>query len=95
MRRIVERYLRPIEQQLVGTLREGMARGEIRKLDPLHLLLSMVAMNVFYFGSAPVIAIVTGSDPLAPEMVAARRAAVLDVLAAALSVDLSEEGKSK
>jgi hypothetical protein len=52
-------------------------------------------MNVFYFGSAPVIAIVTGSDPLAPEMVAARRAAVLDVLAAALSVDLSEEGKSK
>jgi hypothetical protein len=65
-------------------LRQGIESGEFRRVDPLHFLLSMVAMNVFYFGSAPVIALITGMNPLAPELVAARRAAVLDLISAAL-----------
>jgi TetR/AcrR family transcriptional regulator len=84
MRRIVERYLRPVEQKVAEVLRQGIESGEFRRVDPLHFLLSMVAMNVFYFGSAPVIALITGMDPLAPELIAARRAAVLDLISAAL-----------
>jgi TetR/AcrR family transcriptional regulator len=84
MRRIVERYLRPVEQKVAEVLRQGIESGEFRRIDPLHFLLSMVAMNVFYFGSAPVIALITGMDPLAPELIAARRAAVLDLISAAL-----------
>jgi len=43
-----------------------------------------VALNVFYFSSAPVVAEITHMDPLSAAMVAKRRRAVLDLLAAAL-----------
>src|SRR5919109_3132753 len=93
IRRLVERFLRPVEQKLVEAISQGIASGEFRRVDPLQFLLSMVAMNVFYFGSAPVIAVITGRDPLAPERVAARRAAVLDFISAALFTRLPHEGK--
>jgi TetR/AcrR family transcriptional regulator len=93
IRRLVERFLRPVEQKLVEAISQGIASGEFRRVDPLQFLLSMVAMNVFYFGSAPVIAVITGKDPLAPERVAARRAAVLDFISAALFTRLPHEGK--
>ena len=86
IRRLVDRYLRPVEEKLVAAIREGIERGEFRKVDPLHFILSMVAMNVFYFGSAPVIAMITGMDPLSPPLIAARRAAVIDLISAALFV---------
>jgi hypothetical protein len=41
-------------------------------------------MIVFYFSSAPVMKKIVGFDPLAPERIAERRAAVLDVISAAL-----------
>ena len=50
----------------------------------MHFVFSIVAMNVFYFSSAPVLALMTHADPLAPQAVAARKAAVLDLIAAAL-----------
>lgn len=86
IRRLVDRYLRPVEEKLVAAIRQGIELGEFRKVDPLHFILSMVAMNVFYFGSAPVIAMITGMDPLSPALIAARRAAVLDLISAALFV---------
>jgi TetR/AcrR family transcriptional regulator len=99
IRRLVDRYLRPVEEKLVAAIREGIERGEFRKVDPLHFILSMVAMNVFYFGSAPVIAMITGMDPLSPPSIAARRAAVLDLISAALFVNpqaaLNERRRSK
>ena len=84
IRRIVERYLRPVQARLAELFREGMEAGEFRRVDAVHFVFSIVAMNVFYFSSAPVLALMTQSDPLAPEAVAARRAAVLDLIAAAL-----------
>jgi hypothetical protein len=45
---------------------------------------SIIALVVFYFTSAPVMKTVTGSDPLSPERMAERRAAVLDIISAAL-----------
>ncbi|MCI0352522.1 MAG: TetR/AcrR family transcriptional regulator [Acidobacteriales bacterium] len=84
IRRLVERYLRPIAHQLAETIHQGIASGDFRTVDPLQFLFSVVAMNVFYFGSVPVISVVTGKDPLSPERVAARRAAVLDFISAAL-----------
>lgn len=84
IRRLVDKFLRPVEQKLAETILQGITSGEFRKVDPLQFLLSMVAMNVFYFGSAPVIAVITGKDPLSPERIAARRAAVLDFISAAL-----------
>src|SRR5216684_6390697 len=60
MRRIAERYLRPIFARVMILLREGIERRQFRRVDPMHFVLSLIAMNVFYFSSAPMIAFVTG-----------------------------------
>jgi len=44
-------------------------------------------MIVFYFSTAPLMRLLRGEDPLAPAQVAARRAAVLDLISAALFRD--------
>lgn len=84
IRRVVDRYLRPILARLAELLRAGMESGEFRRVDAMHFVFSIVAMNVFYFSSAPVLRLMTQGDPLAPEAIAARKAAVLDLIAAAL-----------
>ncbi|HXE91781.1 MAG TPA: TetR/AcrR family transcriptional regulator [Terriglobales bacterium] len=84
IQRIYQRYLAPLKDRLVGLFAEGMARGDFRPVHPLHFFFSMVAMNVFYFSSLPMLRLLLDGDPLAPERVAARRAAVLDFVAAAL-----------
>lgn len=44
----------------------------------------MIAVVVFYFAGAPMMRMIMGGDPLSPERIAARRAAVLDFVSAAL-----------
>ncbi|HEV2022896.1 MAG TPA: TetR/AcrR family transcriptional regulator [Terriglobales bacterium] len=84
IRRMVDLYLRPVQGRLAELFRAGMESGDFRCVDAVHFVFSIVAMNVFYFSSAPVLALLSHADPLAPEAVAARRAAVLDLIAAAL-----------
>jgi hypothetical protein len=52
---------------------------------------------VHYFGTAPFIKLMTHQDPLSPERIAARRAAVLDFISAALfqPTAVPVEGESK
>jgi hypothetical protein len=73
-----------MQGRLMELFRAGMESGDFRRVEAAHFVFSIVAMNVFYFSSAPVIALLSHADPLAPEAVAARRAAVLDLIAAAL-----------
>jgi TetR/AcrR family transcriptional regulator len=84
MRRIAERYLRPIFLKIMTVMQEGMARGQFRRIDAGHFLVSLIAMNVFYFSTAPMMALVTRRNPLTPQRVAERRAAVMDAVAAML-----------
>jgi len=81
---IVARYFRPLFGRVADVLKTGQKRGEFRQVDPLHFVPSMIAIIVFYFTSAPVMRLMTGKDPLSPALVAARRAAVLDFISAAL-----------
>jgi AcrR family transcriptional regulator len=84
LERIAKQYFQPLFGKLAELLELGTKTGEFRRVEPLHFIPSMIAMIVFYFTSAPVMRIMTGGDPLAPERVAERRAAVLDFIAAAL-----------
>jgi TetR/AcrR family transcriptional regulator len=84
MQRIVKLYMKPIYLELVKVLRAGIAAGIFRPVDPVQFVPSMVAVIVHYFGSAPLMKVVTQEDPLSPERIAARRAAVLDFISAAL-----------
>jgi TetR/AcrR family transcriptional regulator len=84
LERIVKRYFIPLFRKVAAVIQQGQAAGEFRPVDPMHFMPSMVAVIVFHFTNAPVLSMVTGADPYSPEMVAARRAAVLDFIAAAL-----------
>ena len=65
-------------------LRKGIADGQFRPVNPVHFVPSMVAMIIFYFSGAPVMQKIVGFNPLTPERIAERRAAVLDFISAAL-----------
>jgi AcrR family transcriptional regulator len=77
---IVHEYFRPLHSRLTSMIRAGMARNEFRRVDPQHTVLTLIAMTVFYFAAAPVLAELWQCDPLEPKRVAARRRAVLDFL---------------
>jgi hypothetical protein len=84
MERIVAKYLKPFFGRLVGLFQEGIAAGEFREVDPAHVVPSIIAMIVFYFSSAPVMRRIIPGDPLTPERVAERRAALIDFVSAAV-----------
>ncbi|HWX94673.1 MAG TPA: TetR/AcrR family transcriptional regulator [Terriglobales bacterium] len=84
MQRIVKLYMRPMFEEMIKVLREGIATGIFRPIDPMQFIPSMAAVVVHYFGSANFLKLMTNEDPLSPERLAARRAAVLDFISAAL-----------
>ena len=84
LERIVKQYFRPLFGKISTVLRDGQAAGQFCAVDPMHFIPSMIAVIVFHFTNAPVLRMVSGLDPYLPEFVAARRAAVLDFISAAL-----------
>ncbi len=98
LKHIVEEHFRPIYREVSQVLKHGMAAGEFRPVDPNHFVPSIVALVVFYFSTAPVMQMLAQFDPLAPERIAERRAAVLDFISAALfrnSVSRRKENPSE
>ena len=95
--RIVKTYMKPLFEELLKLFREGIENGIFRPVDPLQFIPSMAAVVVQYFGMAPFIKLMTQQDPLTPDRIAARRAAVLDFISAALfqPTALPVEGESK
>jgi AcrR family transcriptional regulator len=77
---IVHEYFQPLHRRLTAVVREGVARGEFRSVDPQQTVLTLIAMMAFYFAAAPVLAELWQCDPLSGPRVAARRRAVLDFL---------------
>lgn len=92
LKRIAKLYFQPLYRRLSEVIHQGIAGGEFRAINPLQFVPSMVALVVFYFISAPVMKTVAGFDPLSAERIAERRAAVLDVVSAAL---FSREGDGR
>jgi TetR/AcrR family transcriptional regulator len=86
MQRVAKQYFRPIFEKLVEVLREGIAAGEFRAVNPLDFLPSIAALIVFYFTSAPLMKTLTKVDPLSVARIRERRSFVLDFISAALFV---------
>lgn len=86
LRRIAKQYFFPVFSELAELLKEGAARGDFRQVNPFHFIPSMISVVVFFFNTAPVMSIMTGQDPMSPEHVAERRAAIVDFISAALFV---------
>jgi TetR/AcrR family transcriptional regulator len=86
LQRVAKQFFRPIFADLTVLLKEGTESGDFRRVDPVHFIPSMIAVIVFYFTTAPIMKVVTGFDPMSPDRVAERRAAVVDFISAALFV---------
>jgi TetR/AcrR family transcriptional regulator len=84
LQHIAKDYFRPVFAEIAGLLREGIASGEFRPVNPIHFIPSMVSVIVFFFTTAPVMRVITGIDPFSPEHLAERRAAVVEFISAAL-----------
>jgi AcrR family transcriptional regulator len=82
--RLVKTYFQPIYRRVGDLLRKGIAEGEFRPIDPVHFIPSVVAIIIFYFSGAPVMRRIVRFNPLEPQRIAERRAAVLDFISAAL-----------
>lgn len=84
LKRVARQYFVPLMGKVAAVIEQGQSTGDFRPVDPTHFVPSMIAIIVFHFTSAPVLRMVKGIDPLAPKLVAARRAAVLDFISTAL-----------
>jgi len=82
--KVIKNYIQPIFVRVNAVLKEGIAGGQFRAVNPAHFVQSIVAMTVFYFSSAPMMQKIVGFNPLTPERIAERRASVLDFISAAL-----------
>ncbi|HZU29681.1 MAG TPA: TetR/AcrR family transcriptional regulator [Candidatus Angelobacter sp.] len=82
--RIMERHLRPFYDRLEKLILEGARSGDFRNLDPMQTVTSMLGIIVFYFISLPAQMFMHPGDPSSPERIAARRAAMLDFICAAV-----------
>jgi TetR/AcrR family transcriptional regulator len=86
MQRVARQYFRPIFTKLAGVLREGIAAGEFRAVNPMDFLPSVAAVIVFYFTAAPLMKALMKIDPLSKQRIRERRAFVLDFISQALFV---------
>src|SRR5437588_6755783 len=51
--KVIKSYIRPIFMRVSEVMREGIAEGDFRAVNPGHFVPSMVAMIVFYFSNVP------------------------------------------
>jgi TetR/AcrR family transcriptional regulator len=93
LQRVAKQYFRPIFIKLAALLEEGANAGEFRRVDPGQFIPSMLSVIVFYFTTAPILRVMTGLDPMSPERLAERRAAVIDFISTALFTRTKGERK--
>jgi TetR/AcrR family transcriptional regulator len=84
MQRVAREYFRPIFGKVADLLRDGIAAGEFRAVNPMDFVSSVVGVIIFYFSAAPLMKTLTKGDPLSVERIRERRAFVLDFISAAL-----------
>jgi TetR/AcrR family transcriptional regulator len=77
---IVERFFAPLQTAYRKVVHEGIASGELVKVDWMQIQLSAIGANVFYFLSAPVFRMIMPVEPLEAKALAARRKALVEYL---------------
>ena len=82
--RLAREYFLPRSKALLKVIERGMRSGEFRRMDSIHAAISLVALIVFYFSSAPVLRAVSGIDPYAKANVERRKKEVLEFVRYAL-----------
>lgn len=90
LQRIAKTYFRPVFIELSELLKQGEQTGEFRSVNPIHFIPSMISVIVFFFNTAPIMKLMSGVDPMSPQSLAERRAAIVDFISAALFTRIRE-----
>jgi TetR/AcrR family transcriptional regulator len=80
LRWMVMAHHRPLHQRAVKTIREGIARGQFRDVDPDQMVFTIFGMIMYYFATGPLASQIWKRDIWKPRNVEQRRRAVLDFL---------------
>ncbi len=81
---LAREYVVPLHQKLVSVIDRGVRDGEFRRVDSQHTVLSVAALIVFYFSSAPIWSAVTHIDPYKKVHLARRKDEVMKFIRHAL-----------
>jgi TetR/AcrR family transcriptional regulator len=84
MMRIAREYFAPIFQRVTDLLREGVEKGEFRRMKAMDFQPTLVGVVVFYFSTVPAMKALLSIDPLSKERIAERRKFVLEFIAQAV-----------
>jgi TetR/AcrR family transcriptional regulator len=84
---VVKRVFAPLQAMQQSMVREGIASGELIDADWMQIHLSTLGANVFYFLAAPVWRLLMDFEPFAPEVLVARRRAMVEFLGQTVFVD--------
>jgi TetR/AcrR family transcriptional regulator len=84
---IVEKVFRPMMLVLRDLFTEGKRAGELIDADEWQIMYAALGANVFYFLSAPVMGMMTGTNPLERSAMEFRRKAALEYLGLAIFTD--------
>lgn len=84
IKRLLSKYFAPISERIIKAVEEGIASGEFRQVAPRQFVTSTIAVITHYFLNVPLIRLAVPGDPLSPERIAERRAAVMDFVSTAL-----------
>jgi len=85
--RLFRQYIVPRAGALQKLLARGMRSGELRKTDSFHTAVSLAALIVFYFSAAPMLQLMSSSDPYAASNLKLRKRQVLDFVRYGLFTD--------
>jgi len=77
---MVVAHHRPLHRRAVNTIREGIARGQFRAVDPDQMVFTIFGMIMYYFSTGPLASQIWNRDVWNPRNVAQRRRSVLDFL---------------
>jgi len=91
--RLVREYIVPRVEALRKLLVRGMRENELRKSDPFHTAVSLAALIVFYFSSAPMLKLIGHSDPYASANLAKRKKEVREFIRRGMFNDLESSAK--
>jgi TetR/AcrR family transcriptional regulator len=89
----IARHLEPMYKAGRGIITEGIKGGSFRKLDAGDLLLTAVAMTVFYFNSARLFGLVSKTAPLSRKKVAARKREIIELLKSGVLTPSYSQGR--
>jgi TetR/AcrR family transcriptional regulator len=87
---MVVSYHRPLHNRVAETIKEGIASGQFRAVNPDQTVFTIFGMIMYYFATGPLASQIWKRDIWHPKNVAERRRAVLDFLEHGLFLPTAE-----